>query len=83
MDTDEWLIIVDNLIHGSRAYRVERWTLNTHLARLEPVFNLNQTIRDYPHATSFRLVHPQYAPEFMVEAARELLINPCPSLANY
>jgi hypothetical protein len=75
--TEALVLIVDDVIGGTRAYRVESFEVDVRLSVLRPVFDGGKTIRDLPKAASLRLCYPGMA-EGIYPAALELLAHPKP-----
>lgn len=73
--TEDLILVVDDLIGGTRAHRVESFEVDVRLSVLRPVFDGGKTIRDLPKAASFRLVPPGHS---IYPAALHLLANPKP-----
>jgi hypothetical protein len=66
------IVIVDDIVGGTRAYRVEYFTVDVNLAVLRPVFGGGKTIRDFP-GSSYRLTHPGMERDWLYRSAQRLL----------
>ena len=71
----DFLILVDDLNRGTRAYRVDHFEVDVRLAVLRPVFDGGKTLRDFSSFASFRLINPDTVPHWLYESAHAQLID--------